>query len=283
MREILSPAELSPAACERIGHRDIATTWMDFYQEALRSDDSIIIKTHKPPIDEQPAIYIIRDGRASCYSYLRYHESFLPEAGRSLLQIILGDDFYGDWSSHFRSWNQGSRPLLLLKYEDLIDPEEQTLASIAEFINFKGKMSPWQNPMSELKNSDPHFFRQGRRDWLPPPEWSRGADTLFWLFHSELMKQMGYGEMRGPGLSSDFVLTLKELGDIILKKIGECHFLQHACDQRIHVINDLCKQCDTRLHDLRAKDLEIRKLLGVCEERLELVERLSGMSASKCE
>ncbi len=51
---------------------------------------------------------------------LRYQESFFPEAHRGLLQIIPGDDFYRDWSSHFRSWNQASRPLLLLKYEDLV-------------------------------------------------------------------------------------------------------------------------------------------------------------------
>jgi hypothetical protein len=65
------------------------------------------------------------------------------------------------------------------------------LASIAEFINFKGKVSPWQNPMSELKKSDPDFFRQGRRDWLPPVEWSRYVDSVCWLFHSKLMHQMG--------------------------------------------------------------------------------------------
>jgi hypothetical protein len=213
---------------------------------------------------------------------LRYHESFLPEARRSLLQIIPGDDFYGDWSSHFRSWNQGSLPLLLLKYEDFIDPAEQTLASIAEFINFKGKVSPWQNPFSELKKSDPHYFRQGCRDWLPPPEWNRYVDTVFWLFHSELMHQMGYGEKQGPGLSPDFVLTLKELGDIVRRKISECHFLQYTCDQRMKLINDLSKECDARLQDLKAKDREIRKLLAVCDEGLELVQRLSGMSTRKC-
>jgi len=60
MHGALSKEVLSPAACERIGLRYITTTWTDFYQEARRSDDNIIIKTHKPPIDEEPAIYIIR-------------------------------------------------------------------------------------------------------------------------------------------------------------------------------------------------------------------------------
>lgn len=44
---------------------------------------------------------------------------------------------------------------------------------------------------------------------------------------------------------------------------------------------DKSRSYDDLLVQLQLKDLEIRKLLAVCDERLKLVERLSTMSTSK--
>jgi len=238
---------LSPAARKRIGHCDITTAWADFYEEAKRSHENIIIKTHNPPLDLLPAVYVIRDGRASCYSYYRYHLSFQPELGRSLLQIIVGDDHYGNWSEHFRNWNKESRPVLLLRYENLIRPTDETLNSIAEFLDFRGKLSPWRNPFSELKEQDPNFFRSGNSEWRSAPEWNRYVDKVFWLFHSELMHQMGYGEEDEPELGSDLANILKELGSIIRRQARKSRELQRVCDERLDLINSLHDEAQKRL------------------------------------
>jgi len=47
-------------------------------------------------------------------SYLYYHREFLPDTRRNILELILGCDYYQDWSKHFTDWNPAKRQNTLL-------------------------------------------------------------------------------------------------------------------------------------------------------------------------
>ena len=89
-----------------------------------------LIKTHKHAIDDKPAIYIIRDGRAACVSLWEWCFKSIP-----LDEIISGQHKWGSWSSHLQSWDPWNRPnTLLLKYEDMLNDLPTTLNSISNFL-----------------------------------------------------------------------------------------------------------------------------------------------------
>jgi len=89
-----------------------------------------LVKTHEYAEDNNPAIYIIRDGRAACVSFLKFYNGRLP-----LEAIIEGQHRFGTWSNHVQSWNPWERPnTLLLKYENMTNNLPAILASISEFL-----------------------------------------------------------------------------------------------------------------------------------------------------
>jgi hypothetical protein len=74
-----------------------------------------LIKTHERPKDVNPAIYVVRDGRAACVSLWRFGGKAIP-----LEAVIAGQHRFGTWAEHVLAWNPRHRPnTLLLKYEDL--------------------------------------------------------------------------------------------------------------------------------------------------------------------
>lgn len=88
------------AARREIGIEEEIKNWSDHYQNALQSDELFLIKTHLPPRDDQPAIYVVRDGRKAIVSYSRFHQSFTPEPYPRILDLVLGNDYCGGWSEH---------------------------------------------------------------------------------------------------------------------------------------------------------------------------------------
>jgi hypothetical protein len=89
-----------------------------------------LVKTHEHPSDSNPAIYIIRDGRAACVSLWNFYDQSLP-----LEAIIAGQHRFGTWSNHVLSWNPWHRPrTLLLKYEDMTGNLPTILNEISEFL-----------------------------------------------------------------------------------------------------------------------------------------------------
>ena len=90
------------------------------------------IKTHEYDKDNNPAIYVIRDGRAASVSLWKlFNYRF------SLEEIIIGQRHqFGTWTNHIESWDPWNRPkTLLLKYEDLINSLSGELDSISDFLN----------------------------------------------------------------------------------------------------------------------------------------------------
>jgi hypothetical protein len=192
-----------------LGTQRPSQPWEEFYPTALRSCQCHLVKTHQAPIDDQPAIYVLRDGRKAAYSYWQYHRAFLPAYGRTLLQVIAGDDTFGDWSSHARAWIGRSRgPLLILRYEELVHATAEVVARIASFLSRSDRPKPWVNPFEKLHEMSPRFFREGSAEWAPPPEWTPAIAWAFAVLHGPLMEEFGYGAATPSGS------TMQSHGDI---------------------------------------------------------------------
>ena len=89
-----------------------------------------LVKTHHPPHDENPAIYVVRDGRAASVSLWKFYSGKLP-----LTEIIEGRHAFGTWSNHLQAWKPYERQnTLLLKYEDMCADLPGALKEISEFL-----------------------------------------------------------------------------------------------------------------------------------------------------
>ncbi len=90
-----------------------------------------MLKTHEHSIDNKPAIYVIRDGRAASVSLWEFYNRSLP-----LEAVINGQHRFGTWSDHVKSWNPWERDkTLLIRYEDMRDNPISTINNIAEFLS----------------------------------------------------------------------------------------------------------------------------------------------------
>ncbi|MBR0776480.1 sulfotransferase domain-containing protein [Bradyrhizobium diazoefficiens] len=243
-----------------VGVEGILTDWNAFYRQASEADEVFLVKTHRPPVDDQPAIYVVRDGRKACLSYLHFDRRFRSGTG-SLAEIVVGIDRYGDWSSHYHAW-AGRRNTFIVRFEDLVEPSAATLSAIADVAAYRGPIAPWRNPFDSLHAYDRFFFREGRVRWEGAPEWTPVIDALFFHLHQDLMVQLGYArgaEMaRFPDELTGLVRTARQLG-------GENMQLERACSERLELIGRLTSECDS--------------LRDVCSERLELIEQLAAECA----
>jgi len=150
----------------------------------------ILVKTHNPPEDDSPAIYVVRDGRASIHSYFKYHQDFAFEQP-GLTQIILGACQFGSWSWHYRSWKPKERPrTLVLRFEDLVARPVEQLETIGRFIGVSPQSK--QIPSFEsLQKKYPAFFRKGQSfDFLE--SWNPGQRAIFNCLHGPVMHELGY-------------------------------------------------------------------------------------------
>lgn len=99
-------------------------------QIQLHKNGAPLIKTHDISRDDNPAIYVIRDGRAATVSLFKFFNGNVP-----LEAIIEGHEMLGTWSSHVDSWDPWTRPnTLLLKYEELRDNLPFALRRISGFL-----------------------------------------------------------------------------------------------------------------------------------------------------
>lgn len=100
-------------------------------RDRLRESGVPLIKTHELPKDANPAIYVVRDGRAACVSLWKFGGKAIP-----LEAVIAGQHRFGTWADHVLAWNPKHRPnTLLLKYEDLRDDLPGCMGGISRFLN----------------------------------------------------------------------------------------------------------------------------------------------------
>src|SRR6476620_3314267 len=55
-----------------VGPLQSATRGVDFIDKARRSQEIYFLKTHEPQLTDDPAIYIVRDGRSAVVSYFNF-------------------------------------------------------------------------------------------------------------------------------------------------------------------------------------------------------------------
>lgn len=116
------------ALAEYIGH--VENGKVPESGEVIPSIDLPLVKTHAHPVNNNPAIYVIRDGRDACLSLSRFWGGLTKE------EVIEGEHNFGSWSDHVNSWNPWDRPnTLLLKYEDMVANLPATLKKIELFLD----------------------------------------------------------------------------------------------------------------------------------------------------
>lgn len=155
---------------------------------ANASDELHVIKTHEPPLSNDPAIYVLRDGRSSIVSFFHY---IAATSNPLPMEQIIGEmEHFGSWSSHFDAWHPLDRPhTLFLRFEDVTSDPAGTIARIAAFLG-RPVSGEFALSFDELNKKAPQFFRSGSD--------KRNIEEMgpfmgpFSLKHGQLMAQMGY-------------------------------------------------------------------------------------------
>jgi hypothetical protein len=185
----------APDTYQAFGALQAKGCWNEFYKMASASHKRYLVKTHHLPQDDQPAIYVVRDGRSSLVSYVEFHRKFSPEHKGGLFELAIGEDYYGGWSEHYAKWVNGRSNVLLLRYEELVNASSACLNVIAQFVGHDAPRTEWMNPFDKLHQASPDFFRLGDTRWKRPPEWSELINGVFFMRHGALMHQLGYASL----------------------------------------------------------------------------------------
>jgi hypothetical protein len=162
-----------------------------------------VVKTHGPPTDARPAIYIVRDGREATASYFHYHRDVLRKEV-TLRDVICGRVGFGSWGRHLAQWNPQRRPnTLLLRFEQLTADPVAQIERIGAFLGIDPVLRRVPT-FEELHRTAPKFFRSGRLDsWKTL--FTERDHSLLWDLHGDEMRAFGYGRDRtaeSTGLSS---------------------------------------------------------------------------------
>ena len=118
-----------------------------------------LIKTHELDTYGNPAIYVIRDGRAASVSLWNFYNRNI-----SLEEVIEGRHRFGTWANHVESWNPWERPnTLLLRYESMKTDLPQILEEISDFLqcDIRSASIPDRNTIA---GTDGRWVK-GYRDW----------------------------------------------------------------------------------------------------------------------
>ncbi len=147
------------------------------------------VKTHKYPVDDTPAIYVVRDGRAASVSLWEFINRKV-----SLDEVIAGDHLYGAWSNHLSAWRPWERPgTLLLRYEDMIANLPFVLDEISRYLGLKILSSkvPARDQVAEIAL----IWVRRQTDWRESIN-ERQLD-LFEKINGAMMHKMGYVSSAG--------------------------------------------------------------------------------------
>lgn len=195
----LETASISPTETAGWNHVEGMTELVGHYHKdapntaarkpALALKTYQLVKTHEAPIDNGPAIYIVRDGRSSVISYYHYLRD-IEAIYRSVEEVVAGQHWPGSWSQHFRAWDPLHRPnTLLLRYEELRDSPGTACEKISHFLQ-RPQLSEFNLTFKELRRLYPKFFRNGE-DSRNIAEMNPHLH-LFDAAHGETMRELGY-------------------------------------------------------------------------------------------
>jgi len=190
-------------ADEMVGHEALPAP----LEELSRVSDIYLVKTHDLPTDDNPAIYLVRDGRDSVLSFSHYrmaYEEKKQNLMRRLLkprrfndvlrETIIGKCHYGRWGDNVSAWTTGrsSAKTSILKFEALIDSPAEAIDECLRELSLDIKPVGGTLPtFEELHEQWPDFFRQGKTgSWRE--EMSEEIHDLFWEYHRQAMNDCVY-------------------------------------------------------------------------------------------
>lgn len=176
--------------------------------QLAKTPEIYFVKTHELPNDDNPAIYLVRDGRDALVSHAHYINSFHRAAGlaqkvrqslgldrlqATLKELITTEQHYGGWSRHVLSWRDRPGRTCIIRFEDLIEaPEVNLQRALQELsIDLKPAGGAAIPDFATLQEKWPQFFRKGKiggwREVMPPK-----LHELFWQHHRPAMTAFGY-------------------------------------------------------------------------------------------
>jgi hypothetical protein len=255
----------------RYGTYYLDNNWEEFYQKSRQSSELVLVKTHELPRDDAKTIYVVRDGRLALKSFVKFQDNYHPGTS-SFMSLLLGHHRYGEWTSHYRTWcERSARNLLILRFEDLVEPSPRLLESIAEFLGVSGPSRPWVSHLDELRQRHPAYFGSGDRVWKPDAFWTEMRLRSFYSLHGALLTQLGYAtaaEVEVGAFSPDSDEAY--LTRFVHTHLARLNELQRACDERQQRITEM-----TAEHDKLFKQLleEVDSLASACKDREEEILR----------
>jgi hypothetical protein len=179
----------TPGLLEAVGHIDDGLESQALINGAKASDHIHFVKTHEEPLTDDPAIYIVRDGRSAIVSY--WH--FLNEVERvhiSMEAVIEGNVYAGSWSQHYANWNPDQRPhTCVLRYEELVREPQVALDAIGRVSGITGRAS-LPPDFATLHKMHPRFFRAAddRSNLAEAAAYQQLIDAK----HGELLRKLKY-------------------------------------------------------------------------------------------
>lgn len=143
-----------------------------------------LIKIHKYPPDDSPAIYVVRNGVAATISLWQFYKGVI-----SMDDLIEGRHQFGTWTEHLQAWRPWERPnTLLLKYEDLVNDLPGTLNKISGFLDVKvlNAVVPPRDAIASVGGQ--HVNAEN----IAKPIFSASQLKRFTEINAEMQKKLGY-------------------------------------------------------------------------------------------
>lgn len=169
-----------------IGHLDISELEFVGPEQQIRfpGNAMVLFKTHQLSSDDNPAIYVVRDGRAACVSLYRfYREQITLEA------IIAGQHGFGTWANHVAAWKPWERPnTLLIRYEEMTSNLPYVLERISVFLK-RGIVTNQIPDRDTLANLEGRWVR-GKSDWRS--SMSDSQLEMFDRINGHMLRQLEY-------------------------------------------------------------------------------------------
>jgi hypothetical protein len=173
-------------------------------QTAKQSRELFFVKTHELPADDEPAIYLVRDGRDAIVSYAHYmidNRINLPfpipkdPFAWALDSLINSSDQFGGWGVHVDAWTRRAQTVLV-RYEDLVEGRKQLdilKTSLLELnVDYLTIVNKDALPdFSKYNKLFPKFYRRGKAgSWIAelPGEYH----LKFWERYGGSMRRLGY-------------------------------------------------------------------------------------------
>jgi hypothetical protein len=154
---------------------------------ARAEDGKVVVKTHDLPEGSDPAIVIVRDGRAVMSSFTR-HQNEIAKKPATLEEIIRGKK--GSWSEYVEAWLDAPVEKVVLRYEKLRVGDPDELGKLGRFIDMP-QLKSYENAVEEMRLARP-LHVQVAADGPGIAEVESQAGDLFWELHGRTMERLGY-------------------------------------------------------------------------------------------